>query len=187
MSVARDGALPVGVEVRPLETHPDVRGDFTELFRDEWDPAFEPVQWNLARSEPGTLRGMHVHPFHDDYVVCVSGHVTFGLRDLRRGSPTENLSAFVELYGSSVAALVIPAGVTHGNFHHDATLLVVGVTRYWDPINDEIDCHWADPELELEWPGVPTRLSEKDAAAPPLTDVLKRLENVQWRATERPA
>ena len=171
--------LPHGVELRPLRTHVDVRGDFTEVFRAEWASSFEPVQWNVARSRRGALRGVHVHPFHDDYVVLLSGRATFGLHDARRGSPTEGLAATVELTGSELSVLSIPRGVAHGSLYAETSHLLVGVTGYHDPVRDELACHWSDPALGIAWPATPKRLSAKDAAAPPLASLLRDLEPAQ--------
>ena len=91
--------LPGGTLLRPLEAHADERGVFTELYRLEWETGVAPIQWNAVRSEAGVLRGVHVHIKHDDYLTLPYGRAVVGLRDLRQGSPTEGLSALVELRG----------------------------------------------------------------------------------------
>ena len=146
--------LPAGCSLRPLTTHDDERGSFTELFRREWDTGADPVQWNVVASAAGVLRGVHVHIRHDDYLSVPRGHATVGLRDLRRFSPTSGLSTFVDLRGDD----------------H-----VYAVSHYWDP-EDELACHWADPELELTWPLTPTLVSPRDEAAKPLSALVDRLE-----------
>ena len=88
-----------GVALLPLTMNRDSRGSFTELFRDERDSGLSPVQWNAVSSEPGTLRGVHLHIRHDDYLATLKGRACVGLRDLRRGSPTEGMSVLVELTG----------------------------------------------------------------------------------------
>src|SRR3954469_20721871 len=100
--------LPAGTVLHPLEAHADERGVFTELYRREWDLGTEPVQWNAVWSEAGVLRGVHVHARHDDYLTVPVGRASVGLKDLRRGSPTEGLAALVELGRDAPAALVIP-------------------------------------------------------------------------------
>jgi dTDP-4-dehydrorhamnose 3,5-epimerase len=167
--------LPAGCSLRRLATHGDERGAFTELFRREWETGVDPVQWNVVRSEPGVLRGVHVHIRHDDYLTLPEGRATIGLRDLRRDSATAGLSALVELRGDDLQALTIPHGVAHGFLFHEPSLHVYAVTRYWDP-EDELACHWADPDLELAWPERPTLVAPRDEAAPPLSDLLARLE-----------
>ena len=178
MGVAPPALLPVGTRLRPLEAHEDERGAFTELYRLEWDTGVAPIQWNAVRSAAGVLRGVHVHLRHKDYLTMPLGRMVVGLRDLRRGSATEGLSTLVELSGAEPAALVIPCGVAHGFYFLEDSLHVYAVTEYWDP-NDELGCHWADPELEIRWPSSSPRVSERDAASPPLSSLLEALEPSQ--------
>jgi dTDP-4-dehydrorhamnose 3,5-epimerase len=178
MSAVADTTLPAGVVVRPLEAHGDERGTFTELYRLEWETGVTPIQWNAVRSDAGVLRGVHVHIRHDDYLTVPYGRAAVGLRDLRRGSPTENLSRLVELGGDQQAALVIPHGVAHGFYFFEPSLHVYAVTEYWDP-NDELACHWADPELQIPWPVQSAQVSERDANGQSLQDLLRQLEPSQ--------
>lgn len=175
MSSAAATTLPAGTLVRELEAHGDERGVFTELYRLEWETGVRPVQWNAVRSEAGVLRGVHVHIRHDDYLTVPYGHAVVGLRDLRRGSPTEGLSALVELDGNRPAALVIPHGVLHGFYFLEPSVHVYAVSEYWDP-SDEPGCHWADPELGIPWPSSSARVSERDDSAQSLQALLDELE-----------
>jgi dTDP-4-dehydrorhamnose 3,5-epimerase len=176
--VAAAQRLPVGTTVYPLRPHVDDRGSFTELYRVEWKTGVAPIQWNAVRSEAGVLRGVHVHLRHDDYVTVPIGHAFVGLRDLRRGSPTEGLSALVELGEERPGALVIPHGVAHGFYFDRPSLHVYAVTEYWD-LSDELGCLWDDPELEIPWPVDSARVSERDWAAQPLRALLDELEPSQ--------
>src|SRR3954469_9998303 len=107
--------LPAGTMLQPLEAHADERGVFTELYRREWGLGAEPVQWNAVWSEAGVLRGVHVHLRHDDYLTVPVGRASVGLRDLRHGSPSEGLTAVVELGREQPGALVIPRGSPTGS------------------------------------------------------------------------
>jgi dTDP-4-dehydrorhamnose 3,5-epimerase len=175
VSVSAPQLLPAGTLLRPLDLHGDDRGSFTELYRAEWGTGVTPIQWNAVRSEAGVLRGVHVHPLHDDYLTLPIGRADVGLRDLRRGSETEGVSALVELSGDQPAALFIPHGVAHGFYFHEPSLHVYAVTEYWDPA-DELGCRWDDPGLEIPWSVSSARVSERDAAAPPLRALLDELE-----------
>lgn len=168
-------SLPVGTVLVPLEPHRDDRGVFTELYRAEWATGVEPVQWNAVRSEAGVLRGVHVHLRHEDYLTVPFGRAFVGIRDLRRGSPTEGLATTVELGPDRPGALVIPRGVAHGFYFDEPSLHVYAVSEYWDS-EDELGCHWADPDLAIPWPCSSPRLSERDEQSPPLSDLLARLE-----------
>src|SRR3970282_2615067 len=91
--------LPHGVAWRELETHADQRGDLTELFRAEWQSGPAPVQWNFVRSQANVLRGVHVHPRHDDYLIVLQNRMEIGLKDLRRDSPIHDLEPLDKLAG----------------------------------------------------------------------------------------
>jgi dTDP-4-dehydrorhamnose 3,5-epimerase len=153
--------LPDGVELHRLEPHADERGVFTELFRDSWGLPVVPVQWNVVRSEPNVLRGVHAHWRHHDYLTLVAGRATIGLHDLRESSPTEGLGVTVELHGEQPAALSIPTGVAHGFYFHEPAIHVYAVSHEWDPA-DELGCRWDDPALAIEWPCSAPVLSERD-------------------------
>lgn len=170
--------VPTGVKAIPLTMHPDERGVFTEIYREEWDTGIRPVQWNVVRSQAGTLRGVHVHPVHHDYLVVVDGKATVGLRDLRKGSPTEGRSATIVASGDALRALYIPPGVAHGFLFHEPSLHVYTVSHYWN-LADELGCRWSDPDLEIDWPFSPELVSERDASAQPLSDLLEELAPYQ--------
>jgi len=155
--------LPAGVSLHGLEPHADERGTFTEVFRDSWSTGVTPVQWNVVRSEPNVLRGVHAHHRHADYLTLVAGHATIGVCDLRDDSPTYGRSALVELSSAEPSSLVIPPGVAHGFYFHEPSLHVYAVSHEWDT-DDELGCRWDDPALGLEWPCRAPRLSERDAA-----------------------
>jgi dTDP-4-dehydrorhamnose 3,5-epimerase len=167
----------------------DGRGTFSEIFREEWDTGIRPVQWNVVRSRPGVLRGVHVHVRHEDYLVLLEGRATIGLKDLRERSPTAGLAAAVELREAESRAIRIPTGVAHGFFFHEPSLHVYSVSRYWDP-EDELACRWDDPDLGIPWSVSPRFLSRRDAGAPPLRVLLRQLGarrgSMRRRAGERP-
>jgi dTDP-4-dehydrorhamnose 3,5-epimerase len=167
-----------------LEPHADERGVFTELHRADWDTGVAPVQWNAVRSEAGVLRGVHVHPRHDDYLLLVAGRATVGLRDLRPGAPAGGRACCVELDAAAPRAITIPHGVAHGFYFHEASLHVYAVSHYWDPA-DELGCHWADPELGIGWPVSEARLSPRDAALPLLAGLAVELARSQRAAAIR--
>ena len=171
-------SLPDGVRVLPLAMHGDDRGVFTEVFRDEWEVAPRPVQWNVVSSAAGVLRGVHVHPRHDDYFVLLSGKASIGLADLRDDSPTKGVSTVVEQTGDELSAVLIPHGVAHGFLYHASSTHLYSVTHTWDTA-DELAVHWADPDLAIPWPSQPTLMSARDDGAPPLTEVLIHLTMLQ--------
>lgn len=175
MDKAGHGALPYGVVWRALTTHADHRGDLTELFRAEWREGQAPVQWNFVRSDKNVLRGVHVHPVHDDYLVVLRHRMVLGLKDLRRDSPTHDLGTMVELEGEHLSAILVPHGVAHGFYLPSDAVYIYAVNRYWDR-SDELRCRWDDPELGFHWPTDAPILSEADASAGTLSAMRGDLE-----------
>ena len=167
-------ALPQGVCHNLLAPHPDGRGTLVELFRHSFPGAFEVAQWNGVTSSAGVMRGVHVHLVHWDYLIVLSGRALVGLRDLREGSPTSGESALVEMRGDAPASLTIPPGVAHGFLFPEASLHVYGVSHVWNQ-DDELGCHWRDPELRIPWPVAEATVSPRDAALPPLAFLLRTI------------
>lgn len=153
-------ALPVGVVLRPLKSHPDNRGDFTEIFRNEWQGSPLPVQWNLSRNNPNVLRGIQVHARHWDYLCVVAGEMVVGLHDVRAGASGRR-SAMVQMSSRRLEILVIPPGVAHGFYSPDHSTHLIGVSSYYDPI-DHSRCRWDCPELGLAWDCDAPELSASD-------------------------
>jgi dTDP-4-dehydrorhamnose 3,5-epimerase len=178
------GALPHGVRLRGLVPHDDERGTLTELFRQEWKGGAVPVQWNLVRSEAGVQRGVHVHLGYDEVYLLLDGRLVVGMRDTRRGSPTEGAVATLDLRAEAPCAVMVPTGIAHGLLFPEASRILIGTTRTWDPAQ-ELGCHWLDPALAIPWPTRRARLSARDAAFGPLADVATRIP--PWTQGARPA
>ncbi len=159
-----EAVLPRGVVLRDLEVHADPRGGLAEIYRQEWGLGEPAVQWNLVRTAPASLRGVHVHPRHADYLIVVSGVLRLGLHDVRPGSATFGLSAMVELDGDEPRLACVPPGVAHGFYFPAAATYVYGLSRGWS-MAEELGCRWDDPELGFDWGASDPLLSERDAAA----------------------
>lgn len=160
-----------GCSTTDLIRHDDERGSFSEVFRDDWPLQHRPVQWNVMRSAGGVLRGVHVHPAHDDYLVLIGGRATVGLCDLRRGSPSFGRSDMVELDASCLVGLFIPHGIAHGFCFTEPSILLYSVTHFFNP-DDELGCHWADPDLGITWPIDDPTLSSRDESAGSLAELM---------------
>jgi dTDP-4-dehydrorhamnose 3,5-epimerase len=173
------GSLPHDLRLTPLEPHSDDRGTFIELYREEWKTDVEPIQWNAVHSEANVLRGVHVHPTHDDYLTIVRGRATIGLRDLRDDSPTVGATACVELSQERPTAITIPHGVAHGFYFHEPSTHIYSVSHYWD-LADELGCRWDDPALEIPWPQQQAHISPRDQELPSLETLLSELR-ASWR------
>lgn len=177
---AQHATLPFGVVSKEFITHKDARGTFTEVFREEWQSGISPVQWNIVKSKAGVMRGVHAHICHDDYLILLEGHALIGLQDLRKGSPTEGLAVIVEMDGSKLSHLLIPHGVAHGFYFRTSSMHLYAVSEYWNP-NDELRCHWTDPELRIPWPFLSAQLSEHDENAPSFRELAEKIP--PWQPT----
>jgi dTDP-4-dehydrorhamnose 3,5-epimerase len=173
------GSLPHDLRLSPLDPHRDERGTFLELYRREWQTDVDPIQWNAVHTNAGVLRGVHVHPRHDDYLIVVCGCATIGVQDLREGSPTEGAAACVELSEDRPTAISIPHGVAHGFYFQQPSTHIYSVSHYWD-MTDELGCRWDDPALEIPWPQQAAQVSPRDSALPPLEVLLRELRSA-WQ------
>jgi dTDP-4-dehydrorhamnose 3,5-epimerase len=155
--------LPPGARLIDLTPHADVRGDFTELFRESWDAGQRPVQWNMVRSRANVLRGIHVHPDHEDYLVVLSGRMQLWLHDVRPASPACGKTIEIALDGTQPRAVVVPTGVAHGFYFPVESIHAYALSTYWD-VRQDIGCHWTVPEIGMQAPAN-ALLSERDAQA----------------------
>jgi dTDP-4-dehydrorhamnose 3,5-epimerase len=165
-------ATIVGLELLTLPVERDDRGSLAEVCRNSWVEPEHPIQWNAVRNRPGALRGVHWHNRHADYLAAVFGRVIVAAVDLRVGSPTERTVMLVELDADEPSGLFVPTGVGHGFYARGESVLMYGVSAYWDPA-DELGVRWHDPALGIDWPLDPEGVaivSERDAAFPLLAD-----------------
>jgi dTDP-4-dehydrorhamnose 3,5-epimerase len=173
--------LPSGVALRPLSDEHDGGGSMTELYREDWRLDVAPVQWNFVRTRANTLRGVHVHAAHADYLCVLHGDMLLALHDMRPRSPTYRLSTQQVLSGKGPCSATIPPGVAHGFYFASETSYLYAVNRYWN-LADELGCRWDDPELGLSWPTTDPLLSPRDAAAPGYAEMADGLvAAMNWR------
>lgn len=158
-----DGGDIWQVTLKKLTKHKDQRGSFSEIFRDEWGTVIAPVQWSFVESAANVLRGMHFHRRHDEYFCLVQGHCIVALKDIRPGSPTENVSAVFELFGHDLAALAFPRGLIHGWYFFEASTHVQAVSESYSDYgaDDNWGVSWKAPDLGINWPDISPILSER--------------------------
>jgi len=173
--------LPAGVSLRRLRDQRDGAERTTEVYRRDWGLDAVPVQWNLVSSNPNTLRGVHVHVTHWDYLSVVSGEMLLGLHDMRPDSPTYRMAVQPLLPGDAPVSIAIPPGVAHGFYFASATRYFYAVSRYWNP-SDELGCRWDDPVLGLSWPSADPLLSPRDSDAPSYGELARALAAALDRA-----
>lgn len=156
----------------------------TELYRQDWPLDFAPVQWNVVCTRANTLRGVHVHPAHSDYLFVVHGEMLLGLHDMRPRSPTYRRSVQLILSGKHPCSASIPPGVAHGFYFAADTSYMYALNHYWD-MSQELGCRWNDPELGFTWPATAPILSARDATAGSYSDLTRAFAAAMDRSTVR--
>ena len=95
--------------------------------------------------------------------------------DIRPCSPTFGKWVGFVLSGDNFRQLWIPPGFAHGFCVTSERVHVeYKCTDFYDRA-DEIAVAWNDPDIGIEWPIATPSLSEKDARAPRLAEILDRL------------
>lgn len=163
-----------GAYIIDIEKKEDDRGFFARTFcADEFSKnglAVNFVQANTAFNyKKGTLRGMHFQksPYEEDKLVrCTKGSIFDVIIDLRKDSPTFKEWFGVELSEQNRRALLVPKGFAHGYLTlEDNSEVTYLVTQFYTP-NADSGVRFDDPLFNIEWPIVPTVISEKDANHP---------------------
>jgi dTDP-4-dehydrorhamnose 3,5-epimerase len=162
-----------GVVQRPLCVNRDDRGSFTEIFCEQWNLPIAPTQWSLVESKARSLRGMHIHLRHDEYITVIRGHACVGLYDMRENSPTLGQSTLIDLDASMLCCLSFPRGILHGWYFPEDSLHLQAVSEEYSDYagDDNHGCHWADPALDIPWPDTDPVLSPRAAAFPTLAEL----------------
>lgn len=158
----------------------DERGFFMEsynrrVFNEAVGSEIDFVQDNHSRSARGVLRGLHFQlpPQAQGKLVRVATGAVFDVAvDVRRDSPRFGRWVGLELSDANKRQLWIPPGFAHGFLVlSDLADFLYKTTHYYAPALERT-IRWDDPDIGIAWPdaGSPVRLSERDAAAPPLKD-----------------
>ena len=165
-----------GVLLIEPKVHSDERGFFVETFRsDRWAELgidVEFVQHNHSRSAKDTLRGLHFQtdPGQAKLVRCPRGAIFDVAVDLRRGSPTYGEWEGYVLDDERHHQLYVPVGFAHGfAVLSDTADVAYLLSSTYDPAT-ESGIAWNDPEVGVEWPVAAPLLSERDKAAPTLSE-----------------
>ncbi|SRR5579885_77106 len=172
--------LPGVVIVIP-EIFTDARGFLFEAyhqqkFRDAGITAHF-VQDTHSRSTFGVIRGLHAQRGHPQakLVRVLHGAIFDVAVDIRKDSPTFRRWVSVELSAENRRMCFIPEGYAHGFcVISDHAEVEYKTSDLYRP-QEEIRIAWNDPAIGIRWPVPDPVLSEKDAIAPRLDEVIDLL------------
>ena len=171
-------AIPEVLLLAP-RVHGDARGFFVEtarqsMLQDAGIPDL--VQQNQSRSRQGVLRGLHYQLEHSQgkLVRCARGRVFDVAVDVRCSSPTFGQAVGVVLDDEQHHQLWVPPGFAHGFLVlSEIADFCYQCSNYYHPQSEQ-GIAWNDPQLGIDWPGLPEgvaiQLSAKDQANPCLRD-----------------
>ena len=163
-----------GVVLIELEVRTDARGGFARTFCSAEMAAaglpFTVVQANLSRNiAQYTLRGLHYQrePHGEPKIVsCSRGRIWDVAVDMRPSSPAYRQWMAVELSPTSDSALHLPTGVAHGfmTLEPDCDVHYLMGAAYLPAAATGV--RWDDPALGIDWPAIPSVVSEADRHYP---------------------
>ncbi len=150
--------MPVGkihdVIVKKLMTHPDDRGHFREILRDDDNMLRRFGQTAITKSYPGVIKAFHWHEDQDDVWYVASGMARVVLYDRRPRSQSAGLTQVIFAGDDNPVSILIPTGLAHGYqvLGNEPVLLFYHVTKSYNPAApDEQRIPWNDPTIAFDW------------------------------------
>jgi dTDP-4-dehydrorhamnose 3,5-epimerase len=143
-----------GVVVKKLVRHPDDRGYFMEVLRDDDELLSRFGQASFSKTYPGVIKAFHYHELQDDLWFFPSGNAQVVLHDLRVDSQTKGETNIFYMGEDNPQLLVIPIGVAHGYrvLGNEPAVIMYFTTMSYDPKNpDEKRIAWDDPGIAFDW------------------------------------
>lgn len=143
-----------GVKVKHLARHPDDRGFFQEILRDD-DGLLERFgQASMSKTYPGVIKAFHYHERQDDVWFFPVGNAQVVLYDLRQASPTSGETNVFYMGEDNPIVLLIPRGVAHGyrTLGESPAVIIYFTTQAYAPDNpDEKRLPYDDPRIGFDW------------------------------------
>ncbi len=173
--------IPGLLLIKP-DVYKDSRGIFYESFNQfkfaEKDLPFEFVQDNISISSKNTLRGLHfqTEPHAQGKLVSVIKGAALDVAvDLRKNSSFFGKYYLAELNDQNNLLFWIPPGFAHGFLAmEDQTIFSYKCSSAYNK-NAECSIRWNDRDINIQWGISSPLLSDKDATAPYLNDILGKL------------
>jgi len=163
-----------GARVIDPNLHEDGRGRFMRAWcaREfaEHGLDFVPVQANMGFSaRKGTVRGMHFQKapaLEAKLVRCTRGAIFDVVLDLRPGSASCGKWYGAELSAENGRMMYVPEGCAHGyQTLEDGTEMHYMASEFYTP-SAASGVRFDDPAFGIQWPLVPTVVSEQDRSWP---------------------
>ena len=160
-----------GVRIIMPNIHKDTRGYFYESFNkirfeNITKLKFDVIQDNQSFSSQGTLRGIHfqTHPFAQAKLVRVlAGEIYDVAVDLRRESDNYCKWIGVHLSAENHKQIYIPEGFGHAFLVVSSHAIVsYKVNNDYSPEHEHC-IRYDDPKINIQWPKINFKLSEKDS------------------------
>lgn len=151
--MSRFGSIE-GVIVKTLKRHPDDRGFFQEILRDDDHLLRRFGQASLSMSYPGVIKAFHYHERQDDLWFFPVGSAQVVLYDMREDSPTQGITQVLYPGDANPQLIVIPVGVVHGYrvLGNQPLMIVYFTTESYVPSNpDEKRLAWNDATIDFDW------------------------------------
>jgi dTDP-4-dehydrorhamnose 3,5-epimerase len=143
-----------GVKVKKLVRHPDDRGFFQEVLRDDEGLLKRFGQASMSKSYPGVIKAFHYHEKQDDLWFFPVGNAQVVLHDLRETSSTYRETDVFYMGEDYPILLLIPQGVAHGYRVLGMTpaIIIYFTTESYDRDQpDEKRLPFDDPEIGFDW------------------------------------
>jgi len=145
------------VELKALVTHPDERGFFREIARDNEAIVREGwAQISHSLMHPGVAKAWYLHPTQIDWWYVPVGDLKVALYDTRDGSSTQGQLDELFLGEHYDAQLLkIPPGVAHGCRVIGGTAHLIYLTSStYDPKEEARIVH-DDKQIGYDWTALP--------------------------------
>lgn len=143
-----------GVKVKKLVRHPDDRGFFQEILRDDDGLLQRFGQASMSKTYPGVIKAFHYHERQDDLWFFPVGNAQVVLHDLRPQSPTHGQTDVYYMGEDNPILLLIPKGVAHGyrTLGNTPAVIIYFTTRSYNPADpDEKRLPYNDPGIGFDW------------------------------------
>jgi dTDP-4-dehydrorhamnose 3,5-epimerase len=142
------------VIIKTLITHPDDRGFFREVLRDDDKLLSNFGQTSVTVTYPGVIKAFHYHEKQDDLWYVASGMAQVVLYDMREDSDTYKQTQVIYAGEQNPVLIKIPIGVAHGYrvLGDKPVMLFYHTTMSYDAKNpDEKRIPFDDPGIGFDW------------------------------------